>query len=289
MKPAPLHYVTSATDRLVDLVTHFEPSPSSTPGIKTIAQGISPALAEMASNSSMSASVHASPTPMRRTRSALLTNRLTVKASPLKNGNNNVSPLKAALARAITIANSPAQQIRPPPRTSPMKTSLVQAGMRNIFAPPSPPASPIQTKVSTSSAKKVVDEKVGMSQTMGPEVVEQRKMIASEDHAMGMPIDLFALIMDEAEDDDDSAASPTQELASRSHLGLPAPPAKDRISPRRPARAAPAISLPPLPDMPAHLAPGGYGAFDDVVESESGDDNDMLFRLYWRVCQSRSW
>jgi serine/arginine repetitive matrix protein 2 len=99
-----------------------------------------------------------------------------------------------------------------------------------------------------SSATPVTDDHVGMGQTMGPGAVEQRAKLSMRATAgfpgfSDVPEDLLAIVGAGI-----TTALPPPSPNKTATLGLPPPPPLDRISPRRPARAAPAISLPPLPD-----------------------------------------
>ncbi|OCF39113.1 hypothetical protein I317_07096 [Kwoniella heveanensis CBS 569] len=225
-----LRRVASATDKLFNLVTCLDFSPTSSR---------SPTLHHMGSLNSLRQGFNGSPTPVRRIRSAMLSQK--ASGSSLKPPSINVSPLKFALQRAQAAASHKSNE----PFTSPPRESLVRKGMRNVFAPPSP-APPKHGKPSKPSndlaAVKVMDERVGMGQTMGPSIVEERNQSIKGSLASDVPADLKALIqnIDVAQ----TATSPNK----RSTLGLPAPPPSDRISPRRPPPPPPALSLPPVPE-----------------------------------------
>ncbi|WVF67509.1 hypothetical protein IAT40_002265 [Kwoniella sp. CBS 6097] len=225
-----LRRVASATDKLFNLVTCLEFSPTSSR---------SPTLHHMGSYSSLRQGFNGSPTPVRRIRSAMLSQK--ASGSSLRPPSTNVSPLKVALRRAQAAANHKTDDTV----ASPPRESLVRKGMRNVFAPPSP-APPKHGKpskpVTDLTAAKVMDERVGMGQTMGPSIVEERTQSIKGSLASDVPADLKALIQDT--DAVKTVASPTK----RSTLGLPAPPPTDRISPRRPPPPPPALSLPPEPD-----------------------------------------
>ncbi|WVW85433.1 hypothetical protein I302_107471 [Kwoniella bestiolae CBS 10118] len=229
-----LRRVASATDKLFTLVSCLDFSPASSN---------SPTLHHMGSLNSLRKGLNGSPTPVRRVRSAMLTTK--ASGSSLKPPSVNVSPLKFALHRAQAAAN---HKIIPNP-VSPPRESLVRKGMRNIFSPPSPsPVPPRHGKPSKSvedvTAAKVTDELVGMGQTMGPNIVEDRTQSIKGSIASDVPADLKAFFNYTAIHE--AASSPGETTV----LGLPAPPPKDRIPVRRPGPAPPALSLPPVPDMP---------------------------------------
>ncbi|ORX38363.1 hypothetical protein BD324DRAFT_620565 [Kockovaella imperatae] len=134
-----ISHVASATDKLYDLVEHCNFSPAPTVGVSPASTSDQPSLTSI--------EVDGSPTPMRRVRSAVLTSKKS-KDSPMRSG-TNISPLKLALHRsqmAHTTGNqgNKAKKARPvsSPADSPPRTSMVKKGMRNIFAPPSPPPAP---------------------------------------------------------------------------------------------------------------------------------------------------
>ncbi|WWC90533.1 uncharacterized protein L201_005469 [Kwoniella dendrophila CBS 6074] len=232
-----LRRVASATDKLFNLVSCLDFSPAS---------NNSPALRRMGSNASLEQAAAGSPTPIRRVRSAMLSNK--ASGSSLKPPSTNVSPLKLALHREQVAANQ-TQKVSPV-SPSPPRESLVRKGMRNIFSPPSP-APPKHGKPSKPDmdlmSGKVIDERVGMGQTMGPQIIEERtQSIKGGSLASDVPADLKALIN---ETSDILKAAPS--LNQTYTLGLPAPPPKDRVPARRPGPSPPALSLPPVPDMPA--------------------------------------
>ena len=192
-----------------------------------------------------------SPTPMRRTRSAVLTSRKSA-SSPLRAA---LSPLKLALHRSHAATQGQSNSLgratkhmfardRPATTGSPLKTSMVRKGMRNIFAPPTPPHGPTTIVAPSPSAAPIVDETVGMGRTMGPDVLPSRAIRAD------MPADLQALLGDET----GNLSGPSSPV-KRSLLGLPPLPPPDRVSPRRAnGRAPPPISLPPVPDFSPKLS-----------------------------------
>lgn len=263
-----LRRVASATDRLLNLVSHFEHTSSASP-----ASSSSQSLMPMSSLQSLRDGPNASPTPLRRFRSAMLSTKRS--SSPIKS-TGSISPLKLALHRAQVAARKESAEAvsATPPVAAPTelpKSSLVKKGMRNIFAPPSPapsvpkrspirripvPQIPAELKAmslsrhasTASSATPVTDDHVGMGQTMGPGAVEQRAKLSMRATAgfpgfSDVPEDLLAIVGAGI-----TTALPPPSPNKTATLGLPPPPPLDRISPRRPARAAPAISLPPLPD-----------------------------------------
>ncbi|WWC71395.1 uncharacterized protein I206_105350 [Kwoniella pini CBS 10737] len=218
-----LRRVASATDKLFTLVSCLDFSPASS---------ASPTIRRMESKTSF----NGSPTPVRRVRSVMLTSK--ASGSSLRPPCVNVSPLKLALHRAQAAANH--KNISPP------RESLVRKGIRNVFSPPSPvpprhgkPSIPVEDFVTG----RVTDEKVGMGQTMGPTIVEDRNQSTKCSLASDVPADLKALIGVTFEALED-APSPIKTTS----LGLPAPPPENRIAARRPGRAPPALSLPPVPD-----------------------------------------
>ncbi|ORY35692.1 hypothetical protein BCR39DRAFT_27980 [Naematelia encephala] len=227
-----LQHVASATDKLSTLLSRFERTPGRSPSVPSS----HPSLEEMVSFSSNQRSPSASPTPFRRTRSAVLTTR--ASGSPLKLGKANISPLKLALHRAHKMASQEVMRSKPPISSRTVQPmSMVKQGMRNVFAPPSPPqldVSPASTAPSVSSAVRITDERVGLGQTMGP--TPDRTDVECSD----IPADLRMALGD---DDIPVPASPSRPLT----LGLPPRPPTDRHTPRRRPRAPPKISLPPLP------------------------------------------
>ncbi|WVQ95117.1 hypothetical protein IAU59_002211 [Kwoniella sp. CBS 9459] len=226
-----LRRVASATDKLFNLVTCLEFSPTSSR---------SPTLHHMGSHNSLRQGLNGSPTPIRRIRSAMLSQK--ASGSSLKPPPSaNASPLKMALRRAQAAANHNTDGMF----ASPPRESLVRKGMRNVFAPPSPappkhgtPSRPI----TDLAAAKVMDERVGMGQTMGPSIVEERTQSIKGSLASDVPADLQALLGNA--DVTRPASSPNK----WSTLGLPAPPPAGRVAPRRPQPSPPALSLPPVPD-----------------------------------------
>lgn len=255
----------AATSQLLNLVTTFDFSPSShISGVNSR----KPSLAAMSSFASLREGFNGSPTPIRKIKSAMLSEK--ISGSPLRE-HGNVSPLKLALHRSqVSNRPSPSPKVSTP-NVSPgvaTTTSLVKKGMRNIFAPPSPvpPPRPIPlavprsadrpesigfaTRLSMSSAVQVVDDKVGMGQTMGPEAIRAR--LSRFEDAEDVPQDLQALFIDIDVDFDVSilSAPPSPDFRRASALGLPALPAADRKVSRRPAQhKAPSVPLPPLPDV----------------------------------------
>ncbi|WVQ79720.1 hypothetical protein IAT38_001820 [Cryptococcus sp. DSM 104549] len=257
-RDAGLRRVASATDKLLNLVTDFSFSPASSN---------SPTLRLMSSTNSLRQGFNGSPTPIRKVRSAMLGNK--ASGSSLRPpGSAGVSPLKMALHRKQALQKGEGEvemlgekgtgkrkgkavEVESPPRQS-----MVRKGMRNIFAPPSPvvpkPGKPAVSASPTVSAAKVTDELVGMGQTMGPTVLRERTLSnVKGSQASDVPPDLKAMIVNADGAKSTNAPSPNK----RATLGLPAPPPKDRISPRRPGPAPPALSLPPVPDVgSAHMS-----------------------------------
>ena len=266
MRPADdqgdLSSAAAATSQLLNLVTTFDFSPSSH------ASGINsrkPSLAAMSSFASLREGFNGSPTPIRKIKSAMLSEK--ISGSPLRE-HGNVSPLKLALHRA-QVSNKASPDVSTPTAkpTAASTTSLVKKGMRNIFAPPSPvpPPRPVPlsvpssaerpgsidfaTRLSMSSAVQVIDDKVGMGQTMGPEAAQARNSRFQD--AEDVPQDLQALFIDVDVDSDVSVLTspPSPDFRRASALGLPALPAADRkVSRRLPQHKAPSVPLPPLPD-----------------------------------------
>ncbi|WRT68579.1 uncharacterized protein IL334_005557 [Kwoniella shivajii] len=214
------------TDKLLNLVSCLDFSPGSS---------ASPTLHHKGSYNSIHQGLNGSPTPVRRLRSAMLSTQSS--GSSLRPPAGNVSPLKVALCRAQAAINHKADVPVSPPRDS-----MVRKGMRNIFAPASP-APPIHGKptrqVSKPPAAKDLDEGVGMGHTMGPNFVQDRAQSIEGSVASDIPADLKALINITGDD-----------VPSSFTLGLPVPPPQNRTAPRRPGPAPPALSLPPVPDMP---------------------------------------
>ena len=267
-----LRRVASATDKLFNLVS-LDFSPISTPSDK--ASLATPSLA----------SLDGSPTPIRRIRSAVITTKRSLH-SPISPG-TNISPLKLSLHRSLVSAigkdpksitgnksvkvahlckasqsfkaepitkTEPVQSLSLSPVSPPKSTSLVKKGMKNIFAPPTPPRQP---KFSTapddicSAAVNIHDKTIvrgcnGVPR--GSHAPVNRGKVGTD-----VPDDLQAMILDPGVRD-----SINQPESSARTLGLPPMPPADRVSPRRPARAPPAISLPPVPDLPTPMAPGAH-------------------------------
>ncbi|WWC63483.1 uncharacterized protein I303_106086 [Kwoniella dejecticola CBS 10117] len=249
-----LRRVASATDKLFNLVSCLEFSPASSN---------SPTIHRMGSRNSF----NGSPTPVRRVRSALLSSKVSV--SSLKPPSVNISPLKIALHRAQAAAN---QQPMSPPRES-----LVRKGMRNIFSPPSPVpqkhgALPSHPELTDSN--KSTDERAGSTQLIGA----TRNNGQTESHQDGLhsdlPEDLRAFFGNTSAAFGD-ALSPVKATS----LGLPAPPPQNRKSSRRCNRAPPALSLPPVPDVP--MPATNYTAVCLDVQDEDNEQDltmqeDML-------------
>ena len=229
----------AATDQLSALVML-----DFSPGVPTPSNNASP----LASPSL--ASLEGSPTPMRRARSAVLTSKKSAN-SPLKAG---ISPLRLALHKSQVASKPQSASLgkatknifareRSAPAGSPLKTSMVRKGMRNIFAPPTPPQGPTIIAQPSPAAVPIVAETVGMGRTMGPEVVPSRTVRAD------MPADLQAILGNHT-----GNSSVPSSLVKKSMLGLPPVPPPNRVSPRRAnGRAPPAISLPPVPDYSPKL------------------------------------
>jgi serine/arginine repetitive matrix protein 2 len=123
---ASLRCVASATDKLVNLMSNFSFSPAP-----------SPHLVPAASFTSLKNRISHSPTPIRKTKSAMLFHK---SNTPPVKVPTEISPLKYVLHRAhvrkmegVSIcADKPESDTPPPP------SSLLRKGMRNPFAPPSP-------------------------------------------------------------------------------------------------------------------------------------------------------
>ncbi|WWD02210.1 hypothetical protein V865_000248 [Kwoniella europaea PYCC6329] len=253
--------VASATDKLFTLVSCLDFSPASSN---------SPTLHHMGSHNSLRKGLNGSPTPVRRVRSAMLANK--ASGSSPRPPSVNVSPLKLALHRAQAAANHK-KELEP---SSP-RESLVRKGMRNIFSPPSPsPVPPKHGKPSKPAkdviAAKVTDEGVGMGQTMGPNIIQDRTQSIKGSIASDVPADLKAFLGSTAVHE--VASSPGKTAV----LGLPAPPPKDRVPVRRPGPAPPALSLPPVPDMPYpdDIAAPNYSQ-TDFDHTEEHDLKDSMF------------
>ncbi|KAK6910839.1 hypothetical protein I203_104873 [Kwoniella mangroviensis CBS 8507] len=254
--------VASATDKLFTLVSCLDFSPASSN---------SPTLHHMGSHNSLRKRLNGSPTPVRRVRSAMLANK--ASSSSLKPPSVNVSPLKLALHRAQAAANHQ-KELGP---SSPPRESMVRKGMRNIFSPPSPsPVPPKHGKPSKPAvdviAAKVTDERVGMGQTMGLNIVQDRTQSIKGSIASDVPADLKAFLGSTAVHE--VASSPGKTAI----LGLPAPPPKDRVPVRRPGPAPPALSLPPVPDThhPDDIAASNYSQ-TDFDHNEEHDLRDSIF------------
>ncbi|WVR09430.1 hypothetical protein IAU60_006497 [Kwoniella sp. DSM 27419] len=215
--------VSSATDRLLDLVTYVDFSPAS-------ASSGSPAVHKVGSHQSLRPGFNGSPTPIRKVQSAVLASK--ISGSSLKPTKQNVSPLKLALHRAQIASNN----IRSD--TSPLRTSLVRKGMRNIFAPPSPVPKPARR----SPVENARREGVQPEALLGP----NRKVATIMPFAPDIPTDSMAVIgLDEC-----VSARPGRGRES----GLPMPPPAKRVSPYRPAMAPPAFALPPVPKQASAIS-----------------------------------
>ncbi|KAK4686250.1 hypothetical protein P7C73_g3889, partial [Tremellales sp. Uapishka_1] len=226
-----LEHVASATDKLFNLVSclDFSPSPSNS-------SPHAPSLGQMASLTSLKDTPNGSPTPMRRIRSAMLSQK--PSGSPLR----SVSPLKLAIKQARAANNKQTS-------TSPShEKSLVKKGMRNIFAPPTP------ERMTPGSIMRGDEETVGMpsfcNQTFGDVSLDEEIFGSSSpievDYESDVPEELKDVFKD-FEGDLSAAPSPHRLLAST--LGLPPLPPAGRVSPKR-RPALPALALPPLPPAP---------------------------------------
>ena len=199
-----------------------------------------------------------SPTPMRRVKSAVLTSKKS-KESPLRAG-TTISPLKLALhQKQLGQTQKPThgsgqtpkqnhgsmgKKPRPvsSPAASPPRMSLVKKGMRNIFAPPSPPPLPVTTAAVTTQVRadpaRVIASIPGVSFLQNQSQPSEQSRTASK-------------------------VSSDKRFSGVNHLGLPLPPPEDRISPRRQAVSAnvpPKVSLPPVPDVPSATNRGKMSA-----------------------------
>ena len=220
-----LRRVASANDKLSALVSlDFSPAPNTPSDVDSLAP---PSLA----------SLDASPTPVRRIRSAVLTKKKSA-GSPLK-ANANISPLKLALHRAQV---NKVNKKKTPPSTlrsssalpkydnindmldSAMPTSMVRKGMRNIFAPPTPPRAEIRVPClpGPSAALRGVDPAFAR----GSDVQAYEK-------DFDIPHDLKAIMGHIDMRLHDSNASPSARQPTGRPLGLPTAPPMDRIPPRR--------------------------------------------------------
>ncbi|WWD19225.1 hypothetical protein CI109_103683 [Kwoniella shandongensis] len=224
-----LHHVAAATHKLLNLVTELDFSPASTN---------SPTVHLATSTDSLRQAFNGSPTPVRRIKSAMLSNK--ASSTSLKPSSANVSPLKLALHRSQLIRKVKSRETSAATTPSPPRQSMVRKGMRNIFAPPSP-AGPKLHKSVENLLPKATEARIVKGRSMGPARIGAKQSTASD-----VPADLKAIIINT--DAENSAPSPTK----RTSLGLPPPPPSDRVSPRRPAVAPPALSLPPEPDVPSH-------------------------------------
>ncbi|KAK8854634.1 hypothetical protein IAR55_003373 [Kwoniella newhampshirensis] len=250
-----LNHVAAATHKLLHLVSDLDLSPASSN---------SPTVQITKSTNSLRQVFNSSPTPIRRIRSAMLTSK--ASSSSLKPSSANVSPLELALHRSQVPSGlqKTAQQ-----STSPPRQSMVRKGMRNIFAPPSPaaPKSSNATDLSKLEGHTVnpeLDHLTHPTQDRMPSETNLREIRKSD-----VPADLKAIIVNS--DTEALVTSPSK----RTSLGLPEPPPQDRISPRRPAPAPPALSLPPEPDLPSkqsiEAVPLAVGQLD-VGDSVNGTD-----------------
>ncbi|TYJ53515.1 hypothetical protein B9479_005846 [Cryptococcus floricola] len=233
--------VTSATDKLLNLVHAFDFSPASSR---------SPTLHHMSSSNTLRADVNGSPTPLRKVRSAMLGRP---SANSLKPSSANISPLKLALNRSQAAANSlkfrkapelaenPAETMAPTP--SPPRQSLVRKGMRNIFAPPSPVSNaaerPMLTPVVFTSAK-INDETVGMGINFFRHSSEPTVKVSD---GSDLPFDLKPVVANT------DAAKAQYSPSKTAKLGLPTAPPQNRVTPRRTGFAPPALFLPPVPNV----------------------------------------
>lgn len=162
----------------------------------------------------------------------MLVNKSSVNS--LRPPSANVSPLKFALHRSQAAANKQAKTRTPEsPETmidSPPRQSMVRKGMRNIFAPPSPMSSKhAESAMVRLSTINITNETVNMSQSSKPTILCQNIEPAPKvNEATDVPFDLKAVVVNtEAAE---AGYSPNKTL----HLGLPAAPPQNRISPRRP-------------------------------------------------------
>ncbi|WVQ72025.1 hypothetical protein IAR50_001569 [Cryptococcus sp. DSM 104548] len=234
--------VTSATDKLLNLVHAFDFSPASSN---------SPTLHHMSSSNTLRADVNGSPTPLRKVRSAMLGRP---SSNSLKPSSANISPLKLALNRSQAAANSlkfkdaPELAEKPVEETmasspSPPRQSLVRKGMRNIFAPPSPISKaverPMLTPVVLSSAK-VNDETVGMGINLFRHSSEPT---VKGSEGSDLPFDLKPVVANT------DAAKAQYSPNKTAKLGLPVAPPQNRVAPRRAGVASFALSLPPVPNV----------------------------------------
>ena len=248
----------SATDKLSALVLiDFSPAPDTPSDNGSLAAPPS------------TTSLDASPTPIRRARSVVLTNKKSA-SSPLK-ANASISPLKFALHRS-QLAKGAEQQgspsgknarsfgskrkvQRPTAPSPPRTTSMVRKGMRNIFAPPTPPRSTLISEITTlspSAATKVVDEETDSRQMSKP--AARKPTLLREDS--DVPADLKAIMgnLDVVDGRRKDSLRPSLPVGPVT-LGLPPLPPHDRRSPRRNnIFSPPKHSLPPVPDIPPAFA-----------------------------------
>lgn len=246
MSLAGLRRVASATDKLISLVTTFDFSPSPAKG----------RLGGMSSYTSLKNRMSNSPTPIRKVQSAMLFNK--ASASPVKPPTKTISPLKLVLQKAhvrkmegVSVFGEKPVGLEP--------TSLVKKGMRNPFAPPSPErGSPVPKAQVKLQASPVKARKRG-TMAFGP--------------ALGL-----AGFMDEQGDDEELPADLKAIFRGMDDLALPSP-SQGRIVPALPRRAAPKISLPPVPPVPTLPSPATLSEMKPVAMPLAVDTTSVTSRV----------
>lgn len=179
---------------------------------------------------------------MRRIQSAMLSAK--PQKSPAKAADTKISPLKLALRRAQQAADERNKTITVPLNQTASNTSLIRNGMRNIFAPrfpaqsvPVPRQNTCVQAVNGRTAISISSEKFG-----------------GANEPTDIPKDLLRAVIFSSNSKSTRVVSPPS--TSPPFLDLPVPPPMDRVVLRTPQRKAPAISLPPVPDVPTQRAIG---------------------------------
>ena len=235
-KPQDLRRVASATDKLISLVS-AEFSPRCSPGTAT--------LANMASFSSLK---DASPTPIRRTQSAMLAGSTKTAQTPPRPA-SQLNPIKMVLERARVRKMEGVSMTVAEPGTPPKHNSLVKSGMRNVFAPPSP------VKSSSPQSRPSIDASTIIRRPgHGPTTGLAGFIGGNEEMVGSLPADLYHMLAaaQAFADPDERTASPVPSAA-------------------RGSTPAPGISLPPVP------IPNDVFADNDSDSSEDEQDVRQSF------------
>lgn len=249
----------------------FEFSPANTPPEAANQKGKT--LPFKPSFESIKESTNASPTPIRHSQSALLSSKTSssslrplTRVSPIKLGVRVAKPVSAWSDRE---PGNDTFGVTPPSGTQGgPKAVLVQRGKPDVFAPPTPvdvpqsvtpgptlhtasAGTPVSPCPAPSSARDYDSETIGMRAGRLP-VSDLRNEASYVFHPNAdLPMELLRVV-----------SPPTRWATSSAvdtqKLGLPDPPAAHRITPRRPPKVIPKVSLPPLPDSEGYQTPNGH-------------------------------